>query len=127
MLRLRAANLLLGATLSFSDSNNFHCLAHTDNIYFSVSLAFLKKKNPIITVAVNYDTSSLRYVYSRLDRTLKVINVFIVHCGSQTKENAMMYFLSGLTFNYSINWSYAVCRFNFLCNKLQIILTFSDL
>ena len=61
-------------------------------IYISISLAVLKKENPIITV--NYDMSSLRYVYSRLDRTLKVINVFIVNCGSQTKENAMMYVLS---------------------------------
>ena len=40
--RLRTANLLLGATLSFSDSNNFHSLAHTDNIYFNFS-CFSKK------------------------------------------------------------------------------------
>ena len=43
VLRLRTANLLLGATLSFSDSNNFHSLAHTDNIYFNFS-CFSKKE-----------------------------------------------------------------------------------
>ena len=42
VLRLRTANLLLGATLSFSDSNHFYSLAHTDNIYFNFS-CFSKK------------------------------------------------------------------------------------
>lgn len=36
------ANLLLGATLSFSDSNHFYSLAHTDNIYINFS-CFSKK------------------------------------------------------------------------------------
>ena len=42
VLRLRTANLLLAATLSFFDSNNFHSLAHTNNIYFNFS-CFSKK------------------------------------------------------------------------------------
>ena len=62
-------------------------------ICISISLAFLKRRIQL-SLSIIYDTSSLRYVYSRLDRTLKVINVFIVHCGSQTKENAIMYVLS---------------------------------
>ena len=88
VLRLRTANLLLGATLSFSDSNNFHSLSHTDDIYFNFS-CFSKKRRMQLSLSI-----MIRQVYSRLDRTLKVINVFIVHCGSQTKENAMMYVLS---------------------------------